>query len=438
MLLANRNHAALILSFLPTSPSPNPNDKLQVRLSWNVSPSCNLLPMFLSNSATVPCDLNKENPDLKLEYKFLEGVNTLPYEELDFASGLLDVLGMIQNQSEIRLFELQPSRSSIKFIGSNCSEIGTNELGCFSELDMNVIFLIRMVEKNMINIYLRNDPFNYEIENKDQVVFTRYGSSDPFDGWYNDQYVDINFQNGTNFKLNFINYTANFWYPDMAGQTIEVHFVAEFSGDFSILGSLTSENFGLEINQTIFELVDIDKKGFAEYQTEMSPSSIRILSQSIMIEIPFKNKILNVTKLNATTLKIEWTKPMGKYDAIKLVCEAEDFVDSNTYSEDSTSGNCVHPLAFSGQLTKIVTFVKKSDEFYKTDKKVLIIDLNEKMEELFCFISFLGYFAGPLNLYWQIEWENEINSLYLKKIEKINFFQSNYLTCYWENEINFV
>lgn len=82
-----------------------------------------------------------------------------------------------------------------------------------------------------------------------------------------------------------------------------------------------------------------------------------------------------MTKLNATRLNIVWTKSLGSYDVIKLVCKTNQFETSSIYSEDSVSGECDDQFPFSGKLIKISLYVKKRDKFHKTDTKNQLIGI---------------------------------------------------------------
>lgn len=213
--------------------------------TWDNSPGCNLTPFFMSNSAPFTCDLSTNNPNLKLQFQMFG----LPYREIDFVSIIPAFLEMVQNKCEIKLFKLDPSNDKIEFTGSNCSNVNINETDAFSEFADDVEFLIRILEKNQINIYLRNENFHYDLENKDLMVnFGRQQSIDPFQAYYSNRYIDLIFENGSNSKLNMTEDFVEFWSGDLAGQSIKARFVAQWAFNFFDIYNLIARNFGLEIS----------------------------------------------------------------------------------------------------------------------------------------------------------------------------------------------
>lgn len=210
-----------------------------------MSPSCNLISFFKSKTGIFSCDLEKETPDIRLEYEICEpGVTQ--FLEINFYSAILSLIEMSKNKNEIRLFKVY-FNDWMEYVDSECPDGYTTETNCFSKLDSDVKFLLRIVEKNEMNFYLRDEDFDYEFEINDTLVFYRFGIQDPIVTFYSAQYVDITFMNGSNYRLNIDSNLVELACTDLAGQTIEARFVAEWLIGFDQV-ILINETIGVEIS----------------------------------------------------------------------------------------------------------------------------------------------------------------------------------------------
>lgn len=222
------------------------SDKLNVMFTWNDSPGCTLTPFFKSNAASFTCNLITDDPNLKLYFQ----IYGLPYKEIEFESIIPAFLEMVQNNCEIKLFKLDSRNDKVEFIGTNCSNVNDAvETDAFSQFSDEVEVLIRIMEKNKINLYLRDENFFYDLESKDFILtFTRRKFFDPFEAYYSYRYIDIHFQNGSDFKLNLTDDSVEFRSADLAGQSIQVRFAAQWVLNFMEIYNLNVTNLGLEIS----------------------------------------------------------------------------------------------------------------------------------------------------------------------------------------------
>ncbi|CAF1021557.1 unnamed protein product [Brachionus calyciflorus] len=266
--------------------------KLQIKISWNVSNSCDLLPLFESLNFNANCDLNKVNLDFLIGYRFEEGLKTLPFHHLNLDDSKETIIKAIRFPTRSILFEWNPSFNHLEFVSNVCTGAWSRSK-CFKELHTDIQILLRIMEENLMEIYFRNETFSHEFLDKYRIIFTR--ENDGFD--YIDSKIIIELMNTSIISLPF-NITQGYVIYDsseLAGQLIKVHFRAVWKGNFHHLENL-NETLGLEINSNIFTLEPIKKRpqSYVVYNTNMTVNDLRTLSNPILINIRKLNLIKKI------------------------------------------------------------------------------------------------------------------------------------------------
>ncbi|CAF1096982.1 unnamed protein product, partial [Brachionus calyciflorus] len=87
----------------------------------------------------------------------------------------------------------------------------------------------------------------------------------------------------------------------------------------------------------------------------------------------FKNKILNVTKLNSSHIEIDWSRPNGDYNFISLVCIIGTYRSRSIHSKNTVRGLCSHQPSLSGYFIDIFINVDKTGVEFRASEYSLLI-----------------------------------------------------------------
>lgn len=191
--------------------------------------------------------MESEKPQFLLFYRFLEGSSTKPFRSLDFENSTYSIFNLTNSPlSQTSLFLWNPFNNIVEFEPTICTGSVFTKEKCFNQLPDQIELLIRLVQENVVEVYLRNESFKYEIIDRDMIVFTR--DPDPYE--YIESYVTIELSNTTIINLKIINDSVAFYCPELAGQELTAYFYGKWKLNFHDLSNF-NETIGVELGNII-------------------------------------------------------------------------------------------------------------------------------------------------------------------------------------------